>query len=288
MCSKVSNTLTILRNDIDLRDSLLSALLSVTLVIVAHIFRFVYWKTEYVAFLLSIPTSVFMCGWRVRWNVAQASFLGGTLTLSLFCAYSTSNVYLSIFAWYIACMAVFHYGEFLMTALTNRPHLNFSSYLLDHSLAYWAALLFSWVEYAMEVRFLPFLKSTTVSYIGFLLILFGEILRKLAMVHANVGFTHVVAVEKRREHKLVTSGVYGFVRHPGYLGWLVWCLGTQVMLCNPICLILYLLIGWNFFNERIYWEERYLISFFGTKYIDYQKSVPLGIPFISGYECTTR
>lgn len=277
-------SMALFRGNVDVQHSLFSALLSVILVSMTYIFRIGQWKLEYVAFLLSIPMAVLLCGWRTRWNTAQASFLGGIFTLSLLCAYSTSNLYLSIFAWYLACMAAFHYGEFLITALTNRSNLNSTSYLLDHSFAYWAAAVTSWVEYVLEVRFLPILKNVALSYVGLTLIVSGEILRKLAMIHANGGFTHMIATEKRPKHKLVTNGVYSFIRHPGYLGWLLWCLGTQVMLCNPLCLILYLLIGWNFFNERIYWEERYLACFFGTEYIQYQKNVPVGIPLIKGYE----
>uniref|UniRef100_A0A0R3RY72 Protein-S-isoprenylcysteine O-methyltransferase n=1 Tax=Elaeophora elaphi TaxID=1147741 RepID=A0A0R3RY72_9BILA len=276
--------LTVFRNDVDVQHSLFSALFSIILVSMAYMFHVERWKLEYVAFVLSIPTAVLLCGWRTRWNTAQASLLGGTFMLSILCIYSTSNLYLSIFARYFACVAAFHYGEYLMTAFTNRSDLTYTSYLLDHSVAYWVASLTSWVEYAAEVRFLPLLKNIIISNVGLGLIIFGEILRKLAMVHAKGGFTHIVAVEKRPKHKLITSGVYGFVRHPGYLGWLIWCLGTQVMLCNPICLILYLLIGWNFFNNRIYWEERYLTCFFGREYIQYQRNVPLGIPFIKGYE----
>ena len=28
-----------------------------------------------------------------------------------------------------------------------------------------------------------------------------------------------------------------YVRHPGYLGWLLWVTGTQALLCNPLCLL---------------------------------------------------
>ena len=28
-----------------------------------------------------------------------------------------------------------------------------------------------------------------------------------------------------------------FVRHPGYLGWFIWAVGTQVLLCNPLSMI---------------------------------------------------
>ncbi|VDN04211.1 unnamed protein product [Thelazia callipaeda] len=275
--------LAIIGSDIDLRHSLISSLLSVTAVASAYLLHAKQLELLSLVLILSILSSIVICGWQARWNAAQASLLGGIFTLSVICTFSTSNFYLSIFAWYFACVAAFHYGEFLMTALTNRSDLNSSSYLLDHSLAYWIAAVSSWIEYAVEVRFLPLLKSITVSYFGLLLIICGEILRKFAMIHANGGFTHMVAIKKLPKHKLITSGVYGLVRHPGYLGWLIWCLGTQVMLCNPLCFMLYLVISWNFLDRRIYWEECYLTSFFGIEYIQYQQKVPLGIPFIKGY-----
>ena len=27
-----------------------------------------------------------------------------------------------------------------------------------------------------------------------------------------------------------------YCRHPGYLGWFVWAVGTQLLLVNPLCL----------------------------------------------------
>jgi len=32
---------------------------------------------------------------------------------------------------------------------------------------------------------------------------------------------------------------YRYVRHPGYLGWLIWAVGTQVLLTNPVCTLLF-------------------------------------------------
>lgn len=37
-----------------------------------------------------------------------------------------------------------------------------------------------------------------------------------------------VQYERHEEHKLVTNGVYNFMRHPSYVGWFYWSLGTQV------------------------------------------------------------
>lgn len=57
----------------------------------------------------------------------------------------------------------------------------------------------------------------------------------------------------------------------------------QLILCNPFCLIAYTIVSWRFFRERIYEEEIYLLNFFGEDYLDYQKSVRTGLPFIVGY-----
>ncbi len=54
-------------------------------------------------------------------------------------------------------------------------------------------------------------------------------------------------------------------------------------MCNPFCLVGYTLVSWKFFKERIYEEEIYLLNFFGKEYIDYQKKVGTGLPFIEGF-----
>ena len=90
-------------------------------------------------------------------------------------------------------------------------------------------------------------------------------------------------MSKREDHVLVTSGVFSYVRHPSYVGWFLWSLGTQVVLLNPICFVLYTGVTWTFFNERIYAEEYLLLRFFGNAYSDYQAKVPAGIPFIRGF-----
>ena len=56
------------------------------------------------------------------------------------------------------------------------------------------------------------------------------------------------------------------------------------MMCNPICLTAYAIVSRRFFDERIYDEEICLLNFFGEDYLDYQKKVPTGIPFIKGYQ----
>lgn len=118
------------------------------------------------------------------------------------------------------------------------------------------------------------------------------------MCHASTGFTHQVAMRRQKNHFLVTTGIYALSRHPGYLGWLIWSIGTQVVykidkiclklalqviLCNPVCIVVYAYVGYDFLRHRICEEEQYLIEFFGQRYVAYQHRVNTGIPGIKGF-----
>lgn len=43
---------------------------------------------------------------------------------------------------------------------------------------------------------------------GLALVILGDGFRKLAMITAANNFNHIVAVEKKEDHKLVTHGIY--------------------------------------------------------------------------------
>ena len=89
-----------------------------------------------------------------------------------------------------------------------------------------------------------------------------------------------IRTRKHSHHKLVTTGLYALCRHPSYVGWFMWSVGTQVLLSNPVCFVGFNFAAWAFFANRIPGEEALLLSFFGNSYAEYQKRVPLGIPFI--------
>ena len=55
----------------------------------------------------------------------------------------------------------------------------------------------------------------------------GDVLRKLSMFWCGSGFTHLIQYRKRTEHRLITTGPYAIVRHPGYTGWAIWAIASQ-------------------------------------------------------------
>lgn len=119
--------------------------------------------------------------------------------------------------------------------------------------------------------------------VGLLLCIGGEILRKTAMLTAFHNFDHLIRTRREEQHQLVTSGIYSLCRHPSYVGWFYWSIGTQIILCNPLCAVAYTFASWKFFHERVFEEEVTLLHFFGRDYVAYQSKVPTGLPFIHGY-----
>eukprot|EP00735_Rhodelphis_limneticus_P002202 TRINITY_DN12998_c0_g1::TRINITY_DN12998_c0_g1_i1::g.11045::m.11045 TRINITY_DN12998_c0_g1::TRINITY_DN12998_c0_g1_i1::g.11045 ORF type:complete len:188 (-),score=3.95,sp/Q7XSR9/ICMT_ORYSJ/47.80/1e-55,ICMT/PF04140.9/8.6e-29,PEMT/PF04191.8/1.5e-13,DUF1295/PF06966.7/2.2e-07,NnrU/PF07298.6/0.0015,ERG4_ERG24/PF01222.12/0.0031 TRINITY_DN12998_c0_g1_i1:97-660(-) len=183
------------------------------------------------------------------------------------------------FAIFIGCLVFYHLSEFSLTAYYNREELCFDSLLLSKD--YLIAMSVAITEYMIELYFFPWLKEYhTLSMIGFILVIIGEGLRKVSMIQAKQSFTHNIQHHKRKEHTLVTSGLYHYIRHPGYLGWFIWSISTQILLMNPISFVAFAVVSWMFFADRIPYEERLLLRFFGDEYEEYRKRTPTWIPFI--------
>mmetsp|Transcript_17494 Transcript_17494/g.52515 ORF Transcript_17494/g.52515 Transcript_17494/m.52515 type:complete len:195 (+) Transcript_17494:290-874(+) len=181
-----------------------------------------------------------------------------------------------------AVLAFFHLSEFTLAAIFQRAELGWHSLLITK--AYSLAMGCAAMEHLAEAHRLPGVTSTTfykvVSWVGMVAVVAGEALRLAAVLTARGNFTHMLRFKKAPTHVLVTSGVYSWIRHPGYAGFFIWALGTQLMLVNPCCLVMFAVLVWAFFDRRIAVEEQQLSVFFGTSYLDYKARVPSGIPLI--------
>ena len=73
---------------------------------------------------------------------------------------------------------------------------------------------FAMVEHLTESLFFPEIKGYLfVSNIGLLMVLVGEIIRKIAVVTAGRAFTHVIRIQYEDQHQLVTHGIYRYLHH---------------------------------------------------------------------------
>ena len=132
------------------------------------------------------------------------------------------------FGWYLVSLSFFHFSEYVMVAKYCPDKLSTDSFLINHSPEYQIAAVASWVEFLLEWLLFPQLKTILLlNFLGILLMVGGEILRKLAMITAESNFTHLIQTRKERGHVLVTHGIYSLCRHPGYAGWFWWSIGKK-------------------------------------------------------------
>lgn len=80
-------------------------------------------------------------------------------------------------------------------------------------------------------------------------------------------------------HKLVTHGVYKYVRHPSYTGSILLWLGFTLLL-NSILGFIVMLPSVILVLIRITFEEKMLIRAFGQQYIDFMKRTKKLIPYV--------
>lgn len=100
----------------------------------------------------------------------------------------------------------------------------------------------------------------------------GLVMRTWPMWVLGTRFSAFVAIQEG--HQVCTRGPYRWIRHPSYLGMLMWYLGTILLFGSlpGLCLVMPLLalsIGF-----RIRDEEALLASHFGAEYEDYRRACP--------------
>jgi protein-S-isoprenylcysteine O-methyltransferase Ste14 len=64
---------------------------------------------------------------------------------------------------------------------------------------------------------------------GTVLLVLGNVLFSWAMI-SNAFFSTLVRIQEDRSHTVATNGPYRFVRHPGYVGWILMSFGIPIML----------------------------------------------------------
>lgn len=98
--------------------------------------------------------------------------------------------------------------------------------------------------------------SLPVEMLGLALILAGYLLASYAFV-TNAYFSGTVRLQSERGHKVVSSGPYGWMRHPGYSGSLVASLGMPLLLDSAWAFIPVIIFG-VLFIIRTRLEDRFL------------------------------
>jgi protein-S-isoprenylcysteine O-methyltransferase Ste14 len=130
--------------------------------------------------------------------------------------------------------------------------------------------------YTDRMDFLTF-GGEGVRWAGFLLYTAGGVLRIAPVFVLGRRFSGLVAIQP--EHRLVTGGLYGFIRHPSYLGLFVLALGWGLAFRSGVGVVIAVLMLIVVF-ARIESEERLLSETFGAEYDAYRKRTWRLVPYL--------
>ena len=108
-------------------------------------------------------------------------------------------------------------------------------------------------------------------------LLAGTVL-SLAFSFYLVSKSHKAVLEQVQDPpQLVDSGVYAWVRHPLYLGILLFCLACLFISVSLISIVIWIAF-FIFYDRMATYEEKSLIAILGEPYIAYQKRVAKWLP----------
>lgn len=114
--------------------------------------------------------------------------------------------------------------------------------------------------------------------IGMALIVVGFMIRIYSILTLKQFFTYSVA--KVENHKIIETGLYKFIRHPGYLGQLIIFIGISTSMANWLSILVMMIPISLGFLYRINIEERFMLEQLGEDYSKYQKRTKRLIPTI--------
>lgn len=190
--------------------------------------------------------------WSVFWLVLAITAWG--VVHSLMAALSAKQAFRRRFG--PSLMRWYRLGYNLFAAASFLPIASMIAVLPDRPLyqipAPWSYLMLAGQALALLLLFVAVLQTDTLSFVG-LRQLFGP----------------------EQAGTLVTGGLYRFVRHPLYTAVLLVLWLTPVVSANTFTVIsgltLYILVG-------AWFEERKLLSKFGSSYAEYRRVTPMLIP----------
>ena len=104
----------------------------------------------------------------------------------------------------------------------------------------------------------------------------------IAFIITSIVLTYLSYIDIKKDFltakKVTKSGIYTKVRHPMYLGVILFYIGISLVSSSlfvaAYSVIAILFIIWQAFNE-----EKHLIKRFGREYLKYKRDVPMLVPF---------
>jgi len=137
------------------------------------------------------------------------------------------------------------------------------------------------IEWLISVSYFPwaYIKfSIIINWIGLILLLISTFLLYWSLNSIKTNYHGTIGLHK--EHELVTTGAYKYIRHPIVVSFLLVHISIFLLTSNWALGILLITTGLAVCILRTPIEEKYLIDRFGSEYVNYIKRIGKYFPKI--------
>ncbi len=144
-----------------------------------------------------------------------------------------------------------------------------------------------WIQYYPPIVWLPFVVAyaeplaidleMSLRYVGLAIAVVSAAFAAWAMW--SLGRSYGIRMDVFEGHKLKTGGPYGLVRHPMYLGIVLFHVGASLAMESSLLLAITALFVVPYTAVRIAAEEKVLREAFGERYLRYAERVSALLPF---------
>ncbi len=174
-----------------------------------------------------------------------------------------------------ACVLVFlTQPKFVLQQLFDEEDGNSMKILLGATILSQMVTVTEWAYFSKNQPYY----WTIASVLGISLIGAGLLLRVWAIVELGPNFDNRVHI--RKDHELIVTGPYRYIRHGSYTGVYMLAIGIAVYFSAWFSVVFSVIVlGWAY-RYRIVHEEKALLSYFGDAYRDYMKKTYMLIPFL--------
>jgi len=128
-------------------------------------------------------------------------------------------------------------------------------------LAMFMPLLYIFTSY---LNFANYILPTWTGWAGTAIFTLGILL--LWKSHADLGRNWSITTEIKKEHTLITNGVFRYIRHPMYAAYWLWGIAQTLLIQNWIAGLTYLAFFIPLYLLRVPREERMMLEQFGEDY----------------------
>ena len=117
-----------------------------------------------------------------------------------------------------------------------------------------------------------------ISMLGIIILTIGGSVTVLGRARLLEYGSGVLSIEN--DHKLITTGILSYIRHPVYAGELMGIIGIYLSFRSIIMLFVVSTLYFIVIRHRLLFEEQLLLKKFGEKYSDYMKRTKRLFPFL--------